>query len=119
MVLSALGLGLDAGLGHHPDARRVLLIVGAAYAVSATLALWLIDPGLRPVRDAARLRRYGQYLRGSGWLVLGAASGEVTSRLSTASWSSAASARRRWPGCPRCRWSSALNGCSASQAQSA
>jgi O-antigen/teichoic acid export membrane protein len=81
MIASALGLACDAWAGFRPDATRVLLIVGAAYGVCAVAVLWLLDPGIRPIVHASGLRRYAHYLRGSGWLMLGAGSAEVTSRL--------------------------------------
>jgi hypothetical protein len=81
MVVSFLGLGADAWAGIRPDATRMLLIVGAAYAVCSIAVLALLDAGIRPVVRASALRRYGNYVRGSGWLMLGAGSAEVISRL--------------------------------------
>jgi O-antigen/teichoic acid export membrane protein len=81
MVTAFAGLACDAWLGQHPSAPRVLLIVGVAYGLCSVLVLRMIDPSLRPVIQPAALRRYISYLRGSGWLVLGAGSAEVTSRL--------------------------------------
>jgi hypothetical protein len=81
MVGSALGLAADSWAGFRPDATSVLLIVGLAYGVCAVVALWRLDPTIRPIIRASGLRRYGVYLRGSGWLILGAGSAEIISRL--------------------------------------
>ncbi len=81
MVTAAIGLGLDAWLGFRPDARRVLMIVGAAYGFCAVVVMGLIDPTVRPILSASGLRRYAHYLRGSGWMILGAGSAEITNRL--------------------------------------
>ncbi len=84
-VLAAAAAGLmgDLALGHTPDAGRVLTIVGVAYALpSGTVLLFLLGR-LRPMLGTAALRAQASILRGSGWLLLGAGSGEVTSRLSS------------------------------------
>jgi O-antigen/teichoic acid export membrane protein len=81
MISSALGLAGDRWAGFTPDATRVLVIVGVAYGVCAVLALWRLEPGLRPMLRGSGLRRYAAYLRGSGWMMLGAASAEVITRL--------------------------------------
>jgi hypothetical protein len=81
MVMAAIGLGGDAWLGFRPDSTRVLVIVGLAYGVCSVVVLGLVAPGLRPIVSLSGLRRYRHYLHGSGWLMLGAGSAEVTSRL--------------------------------------
>lgn len=81
MMAAGIGLALDAWMGHRPDAARVLVIAGLAYGVCALGALRMIDRHLRPVLRRAAWERYRGYLRGSGWLILGAGSAEVTSRL--------------------------------------
>ncbi len=82
LTVAAVGLAADLALGHTPDAGRVLTIVGAAYAIpSGTVLLYLLG-GVRPMLGWAALRAQVPILRGSGWLLLGAGSGEVTSRLS-------------------------------------
>jgi O-antigen/teichoic acid export membrane protein len=81
MIAAAIGLGIDFALGHRPSAPRVLFIVGTVYAIAALATLLRIDPGIRPSLSPSALRRYAHYLRGTGWLVLGAGSNEVTSRL--------------------------------------
>ena len=80
MVTSALALAYDFKCGNFPDATRVLIIVGLAYGVCSVLVLWLVDPDIRPITRMSRLG-YARYLRGTSWLMLGAASNEVTSRL--------------------------------------
>jgi hypothetical protein len=81
MVTAAIGLALDAWLGFRPDARRVLVIVGAAYGLCAIVVMGLIDPTIRPVLSVSGMRRYAHYMRGSGWMILGAGSAEITNRL--------------------------------------
>ena len=81
MVTAGCGLVGEDLAGMAPDASRVLLVVGLAYAVCAGVALFLLDPTLRPAVRRSALRRYVGYLRGSGWLILGAGSNETTSRL--------------------------------------
>jgi O-antigen/teichoic acid export membrane protein len=81
MTVAALGLAGDAWLGFRPDAARVLVIVGIAYGVCAGTVLLLLDPSIRPMVRRSGLHRYAQYLRGSGWMMLGAGSAEITNRL--------------------------------------
>jgi O-antigen/teichoic acid export membrane protein len=81
MVTAAIGLGLDYWTGTAPSAPRVLLIVGLAYGLCSLVALAAIDRRIRPTLRRADLRRYAHYMHGTGWLVLGAGSNEVTSRL--------------------------------------
>ena len=57
-----------------PDGRGLWRVLAAA-------VLPMLLAGMLPMLDLAEIRRYLGVLRGSGWLVLGAASGEVTSRL--------------------------------------
>jgi O-antigen/teichoic acid export membrane protein len=80
MTASAGALAYDFAAGNRPDATRVLLIVGLAYGICSALVLVRLDPTIRPVMRISRLG-YTRYLRGTGWLMLGAASNEVTSRL--------------------------------------
>lgn len=84
-VLAVAGMGLwaDLALGHTPDAGRVLTIVGLAYAIPSGAVLLYLLAGLRPMLGVSALRAHVAILRGSGWLLLGAGSGEVTSRLSS------------------------------------
>lgn len=81
LTAAAVGLALDRQLGAVPDAGRVLTIVGAAYAIPAAAALLRLLGGLRPLLGLAAMRQQAHILAGSGWLLLGAGSGEVTSRL--------------------------------------
>ena len=78
---AALLLGADFALGRAPNAGRVLTLVGLAYAAPALAVLLILLRGLRPMLGVAALRRQAHILAGSGWLLLGAGSGEVTSRL--------------------------------------
>jgi O-antigen/teichoic acid export membrane protein len=81
MVCMAAGFAVDFWAGVRPDATRALLIGGLAYGICAVVALMLLDPGIRPAFRGSLWRRYRHYLSGSGWLVLGAGSAEITSRL--------------------------------------
>jgi O-antigen/teichoic acid export membrane protein len=82
-VLSAAAvlLGGDFLFGFHPDAERVLFLTSAAYGGCSLLILLILLNGMRPMLSWAEISRYVTVLRGSGWLALGAASGEVTNRL--------------------------------------
>ena len=81
LVVAALALGLDFAFGHKPETGRVLLLTGLAYGgTSAILVLYLLG-GMRPMLRIDELRRQSRVIRGSGWLMLGAGSNEVTSRL--------------------------------------
>ncbi len=80
MVSSAEALAYDFAAGNRPDATRVLLIVGLAYGVCSALALAILDPTIRPIIRTSG-PGYTRYLRGTGWMMLGAASNEITSRL--------------------------------------
>ncbi len=75
------GLGIDHLVGEPADAARVLIRVGAAYGLAAVAVLLLLLRGIRPMFRPAELRPYTRYLRGSGWMMLGAAAGEAISRL--------------------------------------
>lgn len=81
LAAAILLLGVDFLLGFHPDAERVLFLTAAAYGGSSIFVLLMLLRGMLPMLDLAEIRRYWGVLRGSGWLILGAASGEVTSRL--------------------------------------
>lgn len=81
LAVTAAGLAFDAALGDAPTAGRVMFIVGLAYGLPAIAVLLILLQGMSPMLDAAGLRRQVPVLRGSGWLLLGAGSGEVTSRL--------------------------------------
>jgi O-antigen/teichoic acid export membrane protein len=81
LVTSALGLGLDSLVGHRPDAARALLLIGGSYGGCSLVVLWILARGLTPMYRPSELRRFAHYLGSSGWLILGAASGEVTGRL--------------------------------------
>jgi len=81
LVSAMLALVLDQWLGHRPDAARVLLLTGLAYGLCSLAVLLLLLDGAGPMLRSADIRRYSHLLRGSWWLMLGAASGEVTSRL--------------------------------------
>ena len=74
-------LGGDYLLGFHPDAERVLFLTAASYGSVSLAVLLVLLRGMLPMLDLVEIRRYAGVMRGSGWLVLGAASGEVTSRL--------------------------------------
>jgi O-antigen/teichoic acid export membrane protein len=81
MVCAFAGLGLDHFAGARPDATRVMEIVGAAYGLCAVVALRFLLRGMPPMVRPSELRAFLRYLRGSGWMMLGAASGEAISRL--------------------------------------
>ena len=74
-------LGGDFLLGFRPNAERVLFLTAASYGGCSIIVLLLLLRGMLPMLGLAEIRRYAGVMRGSGWLVLGAASGEVTSRL--------------------------------------
>jgi O-antigen/teichoic acid export membrane protein len=74
-------LGLDFLLGHQPTAGRVLLLTALAYGGCSLAVLLILLDGMTPMLRPADIRRHAGLLRGSGWLMLGAGSGEVTSRL--------------------------------------
>jgi O-antigen/teichoic acid export membrane protein len=89
LVSAMLVLVADRWLGHVPDAARVLMLTGLAYGLCSLAVLLLLLNGAGPMLRPADIRRYAHLLRGSWWLMLGAGSGEVTSRLygfATASW---------------------------------
>ena len=81
LVAAVLGLGVDFELGHKPDATRVLLITGLAFALVSLAALCWLTSGLGLMWRWSDLRRQASVMRGSGWLMLGAGSNEVTGRL--------------------------------------
>ncbi len=82
ILLSAVAaLVADFALGHRPDAARVLLLTAFAYGLCSLLVLLALLGGMRPMLRAGEIRRHAHLLHGSGWLMLGAGSGEVTSRL--------------------------------------
>ncbi len=81
LAAAILLLGGDFLLGFHPDAERVLFLTAAAYGGCSAVVLLVLLAGMLPMLEPAEIRRYLGVLRGSGWLVVGAASGEVTSRL--------------------------------------
>ncbi len=81
LATAALLLGADFLLGHQPDAGRVLLLTGLAYGLCSLAVLLALLGGMRPMWHRADIRRHAHLLHGSGWLMLGAGSGEVTSRL--------------------------------------
>ncbi len=81
LAAAVLLLGGDYLLGFHPDAERVLFLTAAAYGGVSLVVLLVLLAGMLPMLELPEIRRYLGVLRGSGWLVLGAASGEVTSRL--------------------------------------
>ena len=82
LATTALGLGADFFLGgHRPNAARVLLIVGCAYGACSLVVLWSLARGLTLMYRLSELRRFAHYVGSSGWLILGAASGEITGRL--------------------------------------
>ena len=74
-------LGLDYLLGHAPDAMRVLLLTALAYGGCSIAVLLVLLRGMTPMMRPAEIRRHAAVLHGSFWLMLGAGSGEVTSRL--------------------------------------
>jgi O-antigen/teichoic acid export membrane protein len=81
LASAMLVLVLDRWLGHPPDAVRVLLLTGLAYGLCSLGVLLLLLGGAGPMLHPADIRRHAHLLRGSWWLMLGAGSGEVTSRL--------------------------------------
>jgi O-antigen/teichoic acid export membrane protein len=81
LLICFTGLGLDRFAGHLPTAARVLAIVGFGYGVSAIAILAVLLNGRTPMVRLSELRPYVRYLRGAGWMMLGAASGEAISRL--------------------------------------
>ena len=81
LVVAALALGIDFELGHKPETGRVLLITGLAYGGTSALVVLHLLGGMRPMLRIADLRRQSRVIHGSGWLMLGAGSNEVTSRL--------------------------------------
>jgi O-antigen/teichoic acid export membrane protein len=81
LASAAALLGGDFALGHAPDAARVLALTGLAYGGCSLVVLLMLMRGLPPMLKLAEIRRHAHVLRGSGWLMLGAGSGEVTSRL--------------------------------------
>ncbi len=74
-------LGGDYLLGFHPDAERVLFLTAASYGGVSVAVLLVLLRGMLPMLDLVEIRRYAGVMRGSGWLALGASSGEVTNRL--------------------------------------
>ena len=74
-------LGGDHLLGFVPSADRVLVLTAIAYGGCSLVVLLMLLDGMLPMLGLAEIRRYVGVMRGSGWLALGAASGEVTSRL--------------------------------------
>jgi O-antigen/teichoic acid export membrane protein len=81
LVTAMLVLVIDRALGHEPNATRVLLLTGLAYGLCSLGVLLLLLGGAGPMLRPADIRRHAHLLRGSWWLMLGAGSGEVTSRL--------------------------------------
>ena len=81
LVGAAVLLGADFLLGHTPDAGRVLLLTAFAYGLCSLAALLALLRGAGPLLRLQDIQRHAHLLRGSGWLMLGAGSGEVTSRL--------------------------------------
>ena len=81
LVVAVLTLGIDFEQGHKPDAERVLLLTGLASALVSLIVLLRLTAGLHLMWRWAELRRQASVMRGSGWLMLGAGSNEVTSRL--------------------------------------
>jgi O-antigen/teichoic acid export membrane protein len=81
LASAMLVLVIDRWLGHPPDAVRVLLLTGLAYGLCSLGVLLLLLAGAGPMLRPADIRRHAHLLRGSWWLMLGAGSGEVTSRL--------------------------------------
>ncbi len=81
LAAAVLLLGLDYLLGYRPAAPRVLFLTGAAYGGCSIAVLLILLRGVTPMLRIADIRRHAGVLRGSGWLMLGAGSGEVTSRL--------------------------------------
>jgi len=82
LASASLVLVLDKWLGHQPDAERVLLLTSLAYGLCSLAVLLVLLDGAGPMLRAADIRRHAHLLKGSWWLLLGAASGEITSRLS-------------------------------------
>jgi O-antigen/teichoic acid export membrane protein len=68
-------------LGHVPDAARVLTLTGLAYGGCSLVVLLMLMRRLPPMLKPEEIRRNLPILRGSGWLMLGAGSAEVTNRL--------------------------------------
>lgn len=81
LAAAILLLGGDFLLGFTPNAERVLVLTATAYGGCSVVVLLVLLDGMLPMLGLTEIRRYLGVLRGSGWLVLGAASGEVTSRL--------------------------------------
>jgi O-antigen/teichoic acid export membrane protein len=81
LVLCAAGLGLDQLAGAAADAGRVLTIVGAAYGICSVGVLLVLLGGMTPMVRPSEWRPYRRYLHSSGWMMLGAASGEAISRV--------------------------------------
>ena len=81
LAMAILLLGGDFLLGFRPDAERVLFLTAAAYGGCSLVVLLVLLAGMLPMLELPEIRRYLGVLGGSGWLILGAASGEVTSRL--------------------------------------
>lgn len=81
LASAILLLGGDFLLGHAPDAPRVLTLTGLAYGACSVVVLLVLMRRQPPMLDRAEIRAHLHVLQGSGWLMLGAASGEVTSRL--------------------------------------
>ncbi len=81
LASAVLLLGGDFLLGHKPDAGRVLLLTGLAYGLCSLAVLLVLLGGAGPMLRPADVRRHAHLLHGSAWLMLGAGSGEVTSRL--------------------------------------
>jgi O-antigen/teichoic acid export membrane protein len=82
LASAVLVLVLDKWLGHQPDAGRVLLLTSLAYGLCSLAVLLVLLDGAGPMLRASDIRRHAHLLHGSWWLMLGAASGEITSRLS-------------------------------------
>ena len=81
LVIALLALGLDFELGHTPDVSRVLVITGLAFGSVSLVVLLKLLGGMGPMWRWHELRRQVGTIRGFYWLMLGAASNEVTSRL--------------------------------------
>ena len=81
LVAALLALAIDFELGNPPEAGRVLLLTGLAFGgVSAAVLLILLD-GAGPMVRLSELKANLGYTRGFAWLMMGAGSNEVTSRL--------------------------------------
>lgn len=81
LLLAMALLVADLELGHRPDATRVLGLTALAYGGVSVVVLLRLLGGMAPMVRPAEIRQHGHLLHGSGWLLLGAGSGEVTNRL--------------------------------------